>query len=42
MRSYEGILPNVVTPGLAAAATLALDTEIDWIENHSLDAYRAT
>ena len=41
-RSYEGTLPNVVTPGLAAAATLALDSEIDWIEDHSLDVHRGT
>jgi hypothetical protein len=34
------VLPEAVAPGLAAAAALALDTEIDWIESHSLDAYR--
>ena len=26
----------------AAAAILALDTEIDWIEDHSLDVYRGS
>jgi len=41
-RSYEGVLPTVVTLELAAAATLALDTEIDWIEDHSLDVYRGS
>lgn len=42
VRSYEGPLPTLVTPGLAAAATVALDTEVDWIEDHSLDVYRGS
>jgi hypothetical protein len=42
VRSYEGFLPALVTPGLAAAATWALDVEVDWIENHSLDVYRGS
>ena len=40
VRSYEGALPDVITPGLAAATALALDTEIDWIETHAGDVYR--
>ena len=38
-RRYEGVFPEAVAPGLAAATALALDTELDWIEAHSLDAY---
>jgi hypothetical protein len=41
-RSYEGFLPSVVAPELAAAATLALDSEIDWIEDHAQDVYRGS
>jgi len=41
-RSHAGALPEAVTPGLAAAAALALDSEIDWIETHSLDVYRGS
>jgi hypothetical protein len=33
-RSHEGVFPSGVAPELAAAATLALDSEIDWIEDH--------
>lgn len=40
VRSYEGALPDVITPGLAAATALALDTEVDWIETHAADVYR--
>jgi len=42
VRSYEGLLPTLVTPGLAAAVTLALDTEVDWIEDHSLDVHHGS
>lgn len=39
-RRYDGVLPEQVGPGLAAAAVLALDTEITWIEDHAIDVYR--
>jgi hypothetical protein len=41
VRSYEGVLPSVA-PELAAAAALALDSEIDWIEEHAPDIYRGS
>lgn len=40
--SPTGALPETVAPGLAAAAALALDSEIDWIETHSQDVYRGS
>jgi hypothetical protein len=39
-RIYEAALPAAVPPALAAATAVALDAEIDWIENHSLNVYR--
>lgn len=39
-RVYDGVLPAGVGPGLAAAAVVALNSEIDWIENHTVDVYR--
>jgi hypothetical protein len=39
-RIYDGVLPTDVGPGLAAATAVALNSEIDWIENHTLDVYR--
>lgn len=41
-RTFEGSFPEPIGPGLAAAAALVLDTEVDWIEDHSLDVYRGT
>ena len=34
------MLPPTVDPALSAAAAVALDAEIDWIEAHALDVYR--
>jgi len=39
-RIFEGVLPATVDPALSAAAAVALDAEIDWIEAHALDVYR--
>jgi len=39
-RIFEGVLPAAVDPALSAAAAVALDAEIDWIEAHTLDVYR--
>jgi hypothetical protein len=39
-RIYEAALPTGVPPALAAATAAALDAEIDWIENHSVNVYR--
>src|SRR5262249_22308026 len=39
-RIYEAALPAAVPPALAAATAVALDAEIDWIENHALNVYR--
>src|SRR2546422_5589549 len=36
----EGVVPAAVDPALSAAAAVALDAEIDWIEAHALDVYR--
>jgi hypothetical protein len=41
-RIYDGVLPADVGPGLAAATAVALGSEIDWIEGHTLDVYRGT
>src|SRR5437763_10194479 len=35
-RIYDGVLPSDVAPGTAAAIAVALCSEIDWIENHTL------
>jgi len=39
-RIYDGVLPDGVSPGLAAATAVALGSEIDWIEDHALNVYR--
>ena len=41
-RIYDGVLPADVAPELTAAAVLALSSEIDWIEAHTLDVYRGS
>ena len=41
-RIFDGVLPAVIQPELAVAAATALNTEIDWIEDHALDVYRGT
>lgn len=41
-RIYDGVLPADVSPELTAAAVLALSSEIDWIEAHTLDVYRGS
>jgi hypothetical protein len=40
-RLFEGVVPGV-SPAIEAGLTLALNSEIDWIENHTLDVYRGT
>jgi len=40
-RLFQGVLPDVsATEG--AGVTVALDSEVDWIVNHTLDVYRGT
>ncbi|HJQ83934.1 MAG TPA: hypothetical protein VKA21_07660, partial [Candidatus Binatia bacterium] len=39
-RIYDGVLPAAIPPELAAAGVVALDAEIDWLEDHVLDVYR--
>jgi hypothetical protein len=39
-RIYDGVLPVEVGPGVAAGTAVALGSEIDWIESHTLDVYR--
>jgi len=34
------VVPAAVDPAVSAAAAVALDAEIDWIEAHALDIYR--
>jgi hypothetical protein len=41
-RIYDGVLPTDLGPGLAAATAVALGSEIEWIESHTLDVYRGT
>lgn len=38
-RIYDGVLPAAGDPALGIAAALALDAEIDWIENHVTNVY---
>jgi hypothetical protein len=38
-RRFEAVVPDV-SPVMEAGVTLALDSEIDWIEDHALDVYR--
>ena len=40
-RVFEGAIPGL-SPAFAAALTLALNSEIDWIENHTLDVFRGS
>jgi hypothetical protein len=39
---YEAVLPPDVDEGLAAASAAALESEIDWIEDHAYDPYGGT
>ena len=39
-RIFDAVLPPAVPPALAAAVTVALGSELDWIEGHTLDVYR--
>jgi hypothetical protein len=39
---YEAVLPPDVDEGLAAASAAALESEIDWIEDHAYDVYGGT
>lgn len=39
-RMFDGVLPATVDPTLAAAAALALDGEIDWIEGQAINVYQ--
>ena len=41
-RIFDGVLPAAIQPELAVATAIALNTEIDWIEDHALDVYRGT
>jgi len=41
-RIYDGVLPPEVAPGAAGAIAVALCSEIDWIESHTLDVNRGT
>jgi len=41
-RIYDGVLPADVGPGVAAATAVALGSEIEWIENHTVDVYRGS
>jgi len=41
-RIYDGVLPPEIDDGLAAAAAVAIDTEVTWVEDHALDVYRGT
>ena len=41
-RIFDGVLPAAIQPELAVAAATALNTEIDWIEDHALNVYRGT
>lgn len=41
-RIFDAVLPAAIQPELAVAAATALNTEIDWIEDHALDVYRGT
>jgi hypothetical protein len=40
-RLFEGAVPGV-SPAVGAGLSLALNSEIDWIENQTLDVYRGT
>jgi hypothetical protein len=40
-RVFEGAVAEL-SPALAGALTLALNSEIDWVENHTLDVFRGS
>jgi hypothetical protein len=40
-RIYAGVMP-ATSPAAEAGLMLALNSEIDWIENHALDVFRGT
>ncbi len=40
-RLYDGVLLASVPPALAVAAAVALDGEVDWIEDHAVNVYRS-
>jgi len=40
-RVFEAALPAGISEGLAVAAVLALASEIDWIESHTLNVYQS-
>lgn len=42
IRTFEGAFPESVDPGLILATAHALDSEIEWIEDHTLDAYKGS
>ena len=39
-RIFEGVLPAGLSPDIAVAAALSLNSEIDWIEAHTLNVYQ--
>jgi hypothetical protein len=39
-RMYDAHLPPALSPVVVACAVMALDSEVDWIEDHALDVYR--
>jgi len=41
-RIYDGVVPRDIDTGLVAGIAEALNSEIDWIEDHTLDVYRGT
>jgi hypothetical protein len=41
-RIYDGVVPTEMGPGVTAAIALALDSEVEWIETHTVDVYRGT
>ncbi len=41
-RIYDGVLPGDVVPEVTVATVLALSSELDWIETHTLDVNRGT
>jgi hypothetical protein len=41
-RMYDGVTPDDIGPGLAAATALALDTEVTWIQDHAAEAGRGS
>ncbi len=39
-RLYDGALPAAVDPLLGVAAALALDSEVDWIQDHAINVHQ--